>query len=116
MCLTKVATIHDKPKPETGFGWKAFDEVSERLITPLQGNVRFIPGEWVTDEATFHLLDEFGNIYPTGFHLFRTELDAGSYMKWRKVVIRKVEYSYVVATGVQNNSAVIVARKVRVCV
>jgi len=122
MCLHIIGNAADsvgKPlskKVETG--WKIFEIYDKELYPWINwGHNPYKVGEWNADKREAKIISIVGS-YISGYHIFKTrkaarERKSGS-IKTSLSVIRKVEYSHVVAEGFESGEKVIVARRMRV--
>ena len=110
MCLTFVDKKPKKYKKNTGY--KVVRKIDGRHCAPFFGHY-YKPRAWNKDTRKAKIPGETGN-YPAGFHIFHYKKDA---IRWElnvwDSVTRKVEYRKVVATGIQFDRTVIVAREFR---
>jgi hypothetical protein len=121
MCLTRLEKVEHK-----GYGWKIFTKYKgkDNLFKYLQGSLEEYPiNKWIDESSyklTYKVTDytEEGGRYRLGFHIFRFRKDVRRYKKlsfYKNIVIRKVMFDEVVATGVQRftnlECKVIVAKK-----
>ncbi len=120
MCLD---TVDKKIGVTGGEGWKVFGGQDRRDRDDPQEGLRgwfgfggYIPiGKWVTDRPRRLRLCSYytDNQYPSGFHLYSSRAIAYKDFKGVRVRrIRKVSFRKVVATGVQDEAPVIVAREI----
>ena len=123
MCLDRLdPTI----KRKSGKGYKVVSKrdgkyLSEFLHPDGRGascKFKFPVGKWVTDKNTDIIVVFAGDgaSYPSGFHIFKTKRAAErwglgfDFLPYRLVII-KVEYKDVVATGKLNGLSAVVARQ-----
>ncbi len=107
MCLD---TVDKEIKKTKGFGWKRLVRNISGTYSPCckHGFLTFKPNEWVEDICDYTL-----GMYTTGFHIEDTRQGARAWFRIGNCV-RKVLYQDVVATGIQDGTKVIVARKMMI--
>jgi len=105
MCLT---TIDPKPTCRYGTGYKIFRYYNNRHLVAIfahGGSVkRFKVDHWLTDtneKAIPFIRCGIADYYPAGFHIYASKKDAIA-NKGFFLVIRKVRFRKVVATGTQD--------------
>ncbi len=111
MCLSKA----DKQprKLRSKFGYKSYQSLHAGKRKAPYTEVYYEPvGVWNFDHNTFNMTDEDAKFYPVGYHVWMTR-KAAVENAYRGDLVAKVEYSDVVATGIQNNRVVAVARAFR---
>ena len=112
MCLSKVDKV---TKEGNGVGYKVFANDGWGHIYPrCQGHNRYQYHRWYEDDNTNDCIyspNQFMGRYPSGYHIFPAFEDAKGGCFFRPS-IRKVKYEKVVASGTQNRTPVIVARRI----
>lgn len=113
MCLD---TVDKEVKKTKGYGWKVFRRNEDGGLTPCyydRNKTGFTLNEWIKDKARGRIIAEGGGKYEKGFHIYDTRREA-RLSRHRGASIKKVLYDNVVATGVQCDDRVIVARKMKI--
>jgi len=118
MCLQLIKWERNHPqetKREIKTGWKVFYKHDGKLYPYISWlrkmNKPYKINEWIRDGSKGDVNEDcfFFKKYPKGFHVFKTRKVAREWKKAdlqiydSKAVIRKVEYSHVVAEGEQHN-------------
>ena len=107
MCLQRVDKVTRKG---TGIGYKVFtsDESYHTTFFVYGGRIKY--NVWYHDKATERICINDKKSYPAGYHIFLSLRGAEKWLPGGK--FRKVQYEDVVASGIQENHPVIVARKI----
>jgi len=93
-------------------GWKVFEHMRDELYkSPLMyTHQRFVPGIWYVDVKEFAPLP-----YQTGFHIFTTKEAAEDWMEFTcNGVVKRINYTNIVAEGAQGPHKAVVARKIKI--
>ncbi len=106
MCLS---TVDEETKKTKGYGWKRLVRNEDGTYSPCLKHkyLAFKPNKWIEDKNKGSL-----GGYQTGFHIEDTRQGARSW-PWGDC-IRKILYQDVRATGIQDGTKVIVARKMMI--
>ncbi len=126
MCLDRLEKfpIRQTKKGEA-WAWKIFSTDGHRLSFPYYGTGLIPKGGWLKEETYNHAPSNRRHLltgrypergYPYGFHCYLKEADARAECRsWRRGrVVKKVRVRNIVATGIQDNARVLVAKEMYV--
>lgn len=117
MCLT---TVDDNRIG--GFGYKVVVDTDHNgpYKSPFFSSNPMMVGVWETADTKSTIHADDGKVYSAGFHIFCTQRDIAKYIKKEFMMegdtfrVVRVEYRYVLATGMQDGSRCVVALQMRI--
>ena len=128
MCLAKLDYVNRLPETCFGIGYKVCLNHGNHIYESLfvGNNAPMREGMWFDEKAfrypvlqktpdLYHCVDDRGSPYPLGFHIYTRYEDALAICgRPGRLAILLVNYTGVVATGVEVDAPVVVAKEMKI--